>query len=136
MAFTHGRLTVIKINGVDISAFTDNTEEEDGVETHDVTTYGALRKAYSTGLGDGTFTIGGTYDDGATGPRAILKPLLAAGTAPVEFIYRPEGTGAGKTQMTVNVLVSSYKQTSPVGEMVKWTAELQMSGNVTEADQV
>lgn len=134
MGFKHGRFTVIKINAVDISAFTDNTEETDGVDTHDVTTYGNARKRYAAGLGDGTFTISGTHDDGATGPRSVLKPLMAAG-APVPFIYRTEGTGTGLPEEQVDVLVKSYKQTSPVADMVKWTAELQMTGPLVEIDQ-
>lgn len=134
MAFTHGRHTVIIINGTNISAFTDNTEETDGVDTHDVTTYGAARKAYAAGLGDGTFTISGTHDNGATGPRAVLKPLMAAGAA-VDFIYRTEGTGTGLPEEQVDVIIKSYKQTSPVADMVKWTAELQMTGPLVEIDQ-
>lgn len=134
MAFTHGRLTVIKINGSDISAFSDNTEENDGVDTHDVTTYGAARKAYAAGLGDGMFTISGTHDNTAQGPRSVIKPLMAAGNA-VPFVFRPEGTGSGLPEETVNVIVKSYKQTNAVADMVKWSAELQMTGALVEIDQ-
>lgn len=134
MSFVHGRHTVIIINGQNISSFSDNTEENDGVDTHDVTTYGAARKAYVAGLGDGTFTIGGTHDNGATGPRSVLKPLMAAGN-PVDFIYRTEGTGTGLPEEQVDVIVKSYKQTAPVADMIKWTAELQMTGTLVEIDQ-
>jgi len=134
MSFTHGRHTVIIIDGHNISAFSDNTEETDGVDTHDVTTYGAARKAYAAGLGDGTFTIGGTHDNTAAGPRAVLKPLMAAGAA-VDFVYRTEGTGTGLPEEQVDVIIKSYKQTAPVADMVKWTAELQMTGNLVEIDQ-
>ena len=41
MAFTHGRHTVIIIDGNNISAFSDNTEENDETDVHDVTTYGS-----------------------------------------------------------------------------------------------
>lgn len=134
MAFTHGRHTVILFDGTNISAFTDNTEETDGVDTHDVTTYGAARKAYAAGLGDGTFTISGTHDNGASSPRALLKPAMRAGAA-VPFVYRTEGTGTGLPEEQVDVIVKSYKQTAPVADMVKWTAELQMTGDLVEIDQ-
>lgn len=135
MAFTHGRLTVVIINAVDLSVFTDSTEENDGIDTHDVTAYGAVRKAYASGLGDGTFSIGGTHDNGVAGPRAVLKPIMAAGVD-VQFTYRPEGTGVGKPQNRVQVIVKSFKSSSPVADMCKWTSELQMTGVLDETDQV
>lgn len=135
MGNIHGRLTVVKVGGVDISTFTDTTEFNDGIDTHDTTTYGAARKRYDSGLGDGTISIGGTHSNEIDNPRATLKPMMAAGLA-VEFVYRPNGTGAGKPQSIVDVIVKSYKDSSPVANMTKWTAELQMTEDLNEADQV
>jgi hypothetical protein len=134
MAFKHGQDTVVKLNAVDLSAFTNTTSFGDETETHEVTCYGNSRKRYSAGLGDGKVTIGGVYDDGASGPRATIKPLKAAGTA-VAFIFQPEGTGAGKAQSTVDVIIKSYNESAPVGDMISWTAELQMDGDLDETDQ-
>ena len=134
MAFKHGKDTVVLFNGTDISAFTNNTEDNDETENHDVTCYGAVRKAYTAGLGDGKFTISGTHNDSANNPRAVIKPVKAAGTA-VTFVYRAEGTGSGKSQSSVSVLVSNYVQTSPVAGVVTWKAELQMTGALDETDQ-
>ena len=67
MTFKHGKDTVVKINGIDISAFTNNTTLGDENDLHDTSCYGVERKTYQAGLGDGTFTIGGVYDDGAGG---------------------------------------------------------------------
>jgi hypothetical protein len=134
MGNIHGRHTVVTIDGVDISGFTDNTEFSDGVDTHDTTTYGASRKRYDSGLGDGTISIGGTHSNETGNPRSVLKPMMAAGLA-VEFVYRPDGTGSGKPQSAVNVIVKSYKDSSPVANMVKWTCELQMTDDLNEADQ-
>lgn len=134
MAFTHGRHTVIIIDGNNLSAFSDNTEENDETDVHDVTTYGNARKNYVAGLGDGTFSIGGTHDNGATGPRTVLKTIKALGE-PVPFQYRTEGTGSGLPEEQVDVIVKSYKQTAPVADMVKWTCELQMTGALVEIDQ-
>lgn len=135
MTNVHGKLTVVKLNGVDYSQYSNSTDFKDGVETHETTTYGKSRKTYSSGLGDGTVSVGGFYDTTkVTGPRGLFKPLMAAGE-PVEFIYRPEGTGTGKAQSRVDVLVQSFEESSPVGDMVTWTAELQMTGTLDEADQ-
>lgn len=134
MAFAHGRDTVVKLNDVDLSLFTNATTFNDSTDSHDVTCYGADRKAYNSGLGDGTVTIAGVYDDGATGPRATIKPLKAAGTA-VTFLFQPEGTGSGKAESSVSVIVTAYNESAPVADMISWTAELQMTGDLTETDQ-
>lgn len=134
MAGNHSRLTVVIIDSVDISAYTNTTEMSDEDEMNDVTCFGAVRKAYAAGLGDGTFTIGGVHDNGATGPRKKLKALKAA-KVPVTFLYQPNGTGAGKLQSSVSVLVKSYTDTSAVADVVRWKAVLQMTGALDETDQ-
>lgn len=134
MGFVHGKGTVVIFNGVNISAFTNNTEDADDTDTHDVTCYGAARKAYIAGLGDGKFTLQGTHDDGATGPRKVIKAAKRAGSI-VPFIYRPSGTGAGLQQSSVSVIVQAYTDTSPVAGVVAWKAVLQMTGDINENDQ-
>lgn len=134
MGFTHGRHTVYLIDGDNLSTYTDNLEENDETDLHDVTTFGASRKAYESGLGDGTFTISGTHDNGATGPRTVLRAMKTAGLA-VPFVFRSEGTGAGLPETQVDVFVKNYKQTNAVADMVKWTCELQMTGDVVDIDQ-
>lgn len=134
MTFIHGKDTVVTINASDISAFTNSTEFNDSTETHETTTYGRSRKTHKAGLGDGTITIAGIHDDGASGPRTVIKALKAAGNA-VTFVFRPEGTGSGLAQSSVSVIVSSYQETDPVGGMIEWTSELQMTGPLTETDQ-
>ncbi len=135
MTNIHGKLTVVKLNGVDYSTYSNSTDFKDSTDTHENTTYGRDRKTYAGGLGDGTVSVGGFYDTTAvSGPRALFKPLKAAGNA-VPFVYRPEGTGSGKAQSSVSVLISSFEESSPVGDMVTWTAELQMTGVLDETPQ-
>lgn len=134
MAFRHGKDTVVTINASDISAFTNTTAFGDETDVHDVTCYGAGRKNYIPGLGDGTVTIGGSYDDGVTGPRAVLKALKNAGTVS-QFIFRPEGTGAGKRQSKVNVIVKTFNESAPVADAIAWTSELQETGALDETPQ-
>lgn len=133
MAFVHGKDTFISLNASDISAFCNTSTFTRTADSHDVTTYGNSDHVYVGGLGDGTASIGGTYDNGATGPRDVIEPLI--GTV-VTLIRRPEGTGSGKPQDSVQALVTNYVETNPVAEMVTWSAELQLSGAVTSTNQV
>lgn len=134
MAGNHGRLAVVIIDSVDISAFTNTAEMSDDTDMHDVTCFGAVRKAWAAGLGDGIFTIGGVHDNGATGPRKKLK-AVKAGLVAVNFQYRPNGTGAGKQQSSVSVLVKNYTDTIAVADVVRWKATIQMTGALDETDQ-
>lgn len=132
MAFVHGKDTFISLNGSDLSAFTNTSELSRSADSHDVTTYGKNSHVYQGGLLDGTASMGGIYDNGATGPRDIIEPLI--GTV-VTLIRRPEGTGTGRPQDSVAVLVTGYVETNPVADMVTWSAELQMSDEVTSTNQ-
>lgn len=132
MAFIHGKNTYVSLNSTDLSSFTKTTTYNRSSDSHDVTTYGKSSHVYAGGLLDGTVTLEGVYDDGATSPREVIRPIL--GTV-VTFVFRPEGTGSGKPQDTMSVLVTAYNESNPVDDMVQWTCELQMSDTVTVTGQ-
>lgn len=133
MAFVHGSGTVITLDGDSLTAFSNNTSTEKSADSHDVTTYGKTAHVFFGGLKNGTATISGIYDSTAvTGPRAIINPLV--GTV-VELVVRPEGTGSGKPQDTVDVLVVKYTQTLPVADMVTWAVELTYSDAIDSTAQ-
>lgn len=132
MAFTHGKNTFVSLNAVDLSAFTNSTEWKQAADSHDTTTYGKNSHTFAGGLLNGTATIKGVYDNGTTGPHDVIQPLI--GTV-VTFIHRPEGTGVGRPQNSVSVLVTAYEESSPVADMCMWTAELQLSDTITSTNQ-
>lgn len=134
MTFISGENTVITINAVDISAFTNSVDFTDTSEIYETTCFGSTRKTKKVGIGDGTVTLSGIHDDGAGGPRTVLKALKAA-RALVTFVFRPEGTGSGLAQSSVSVAVSSYKESDPVAGNITWECQLDMSGALTETDQ-
>lgn len=132
MTFVHGKDTFFSVNGTDLSTFTKTSDLERTADIHDVTCYGNVAHVYSGGLLDGKGSAGGVYDNGAQGPRATLEPLL--GTS-VTVIRRPAGTGSGRPQDSVTVVVGKYVETNPADDMVSWACELQLSGDVTTTAQ-
>jgi hypothetical protein len=133
MAFIHGKETVVKLNAVDLSAYANSSEFARTADSHDVTTFGKDSHVYQGGLLDGTANIAGIYDSTAvSGPRAAIEPLI--GTT-VTFIRQPEGTGSSLPQDSVSVLVTGYTETSPVADMVSWTVDLQLAGDVDSTAQ-
>jgi hypothetical protein len=134
MAFVHGKNTYISLDAKDLSAYTNTSELSRSADSHDVTTYGKNSHVYQGGLLDGKASMGGIYDSTAlTGPRAVIEPLI--GTT-VELIRRPEGTGTGKPEDTVDVLVVGYVETNPVADMVTWSCELQCSDDIATTVQI
>jgi hypothetical protein len=130
--FVHGMTTYISLNAVDLSAFTTTSELGRTADSHNVTTYGKTSHVFAGGLLNGTASMSGVYDNGATGPRDTIEPLI--GTV-VTLIRRPEGTGSGKPQDEVDVLVTGYTETNPVADMVTWTCQMQCSDDVTSTNQ-
>lgn len=133
MAFVHGRNSEVEINSVDLSAFTNNTVFSRAGDEHDVTTYGQTGHVWAKGLTNGTATISGIYDNGASSPAETLRPMMVLGVQPFE--WRPEGTGTGLPTITCNTLVTAYEETSPVADMIAWSATLRISGAVTDGTQ-
>lgn len=125
MAFVHGAGAVVLIDGDPLGGFVNNTGHELNADSHDVTTYGKTAHVFKAGLKGGTTTLTGIYDDGATGPKAVLEPLV--GGAAVPMTWRPEGTGSGKPETVVDVLVLKYTETDPVADMITWACDLQHS---------
>lgn len=136
MAFVHGKNTFTSVNGVNLSTYVKTTDFNDGIDTHDTTTYGPTRtrKSYQAGLGDGKISQKGIHDSAALAPRKVLKALMAAGTV-CPFILRHEGTGTGKPQSSVSVIVTAYNESLPVDDMISFSVEYQMTGDLVETDQ-
>lgn len=134
MAFKSANDVYLSVDGTNIAAFCSSIETARTVDSIDTTTFAAGGHTYQGGMTDGSISLSGTYDDGGTGPKAIIEPLMEDGQL-VAAVYRPEGTGSGKPEQTCNVLVTTYSESSAVGDMIKWSAEMQISGAVTNTDQ-
>lgn len=134
MAAVHGKNTEITVNAVVLTTFCDSSEFSQEVDVHDTTAYGQDNKTYMPGLIDGTFTFGGKYDDGASGPKATIEAIIDGGVA-VAFIRKPEGTGTGLPNEAFSGVVQSYVETNPVGDKISWSCDVQISGAVTRTTQ-
>lgn len=124
MARKHSKLTVILVAGNNISADCTDSNCEQSAGTEDNTTYGKNSQVFDPTLLTGAFGCSGKYADGATGPRAVLKPLV--GTS-VNIKYRPEGTGSSLPQDSFTAVITKYTETAPVAGYRTWALETQPS---------
>lgn len=133
MATSAGKKLVILLGGVNLSQYCDSNEHHKKPDIVDKTTYGKDAHVKEGTLLDGNGSIGGTYDTSIVdGPRSVINPLI--GTT-VVYTRRVEGTGAGKPQDVVNVVVGEYVETAPVADIVRWTLALEYSDTINSTPQ-
>lgn len=102
----------------------DFPETADVAET---TVLGKDNKTYIVGLKDATISLSGLWDSTAD---AIFGAVLGQ-SATLSFEYSPEGTGSGKVKYTGETILTNYAISSPVGDVVAYSADLQVSDAVT-----
>lgn len=137
MAFFDSKVSKFRIDdtgGVlrDLSAYITEVRGLPGARSlNEVTALGDSAVKFIAGLEDVTIALTGMFDDTATsGPDAVLGPLRTH-TAAVDFEYGPEGTSSGSVKYSGTCWVTSYALRSRVGDLVEWSAALQVDGTVT-----
>jgi hypothetical protein len=135
MAFRHGSKAVITVNAVDISAFCTSLDLSIDQDTGETTTFGSAWKTFIAGTMGGKLSIQGDYDGTVTtGPASAI--LLAQATAvPIAVVHKPGGTLAGQRTNSFNALITSYAETSPVGGVITFKADLLPTGTITSVTQ-
>lgn len=132
MAFVHGKSSVFKLDNAsgsitDISAFVNNVDFPETADVAETSVLGASNKTYIVGLKDATISLSGLFDATAD---AIFGAVVGQ-TATLTFEYSPEGTASGKIKYTGECILTNYAMSSPVGDVVAYSADLQVSGAVT-----
>lgn len=132
MAFVHGKDSVFKLDNsggslTDISAYINSVDFPETADVAETSVLGASSKSYIVGLKDSTIAIAGLWDSTVDG---ILGAVVGQ-SATLSFEYSPEGTTSGNIKYTGECILTSYSQSSPVGDVVGFSADLQVSGDVT-----
>ena len=134
MAFVHGKDSVFKLDNsggslTDISAYVNNVDFPETADVAETTVLGKDNKTYIVGLKDATISLSGLWDSTAD---AIFGAVLGQ-SATLSFEYSPEGTGSGAVKYTGETILTNYAISSPVGDVVAYSADLQVSDAVTRA---
>jgi len=137
MAFTHGKGAVFKIDNSGgtlqtLTAYVDSIDFNNTVDTAETTTMGSEVKTYLSGQSDATLSVSGKWDSTAsTGPDAVLNGLIGL-EATSTFEVGPEGSTTGKVKYTGECFLTSYVVSAPVGDVVTFTADFQVTGAITK----
>lgn len=126
MAFILGKDATVTVNSQDLSAFVTDYDITRTTDSIDVTTLGDASHNKLGGLKDGTITLNGIMDGaGTTTPDVKIGDAL--GTV-VTFSIDP---GSSSAPYTGSVLVQSYRESAAVADVVRWTATLEITGDVS-----
>ena len=105
----------------------NNVDFPETADVAETSVLGASNKTYIVGLKDATISLSGLFDATAD---AIFGAVVGQ-TATLSFEYSPEGTASGKIKYTGECILTNYAMSSPVGDVVAYSADLQVSGAVT-----
>lgn len=135
--FKHGKNAQFRLDGtagtlVNISDTLNEITMPREIETAETTAFGNNDKTYITGLADATISLSGMFD--ATVDAAIngdIANLKSGSVATLSFEYGPSGSAATSPKFTGEAIITSYEIGSPVGDVVTYSLELQVTGGVT-----
>jgi hypothetical protein len=128
--FVHGKSTDFELDDTggtsrSLSNVLNSVDFPEIIETAETTAFGATSKSYIVGLRDATISISGLWD--ATVDGYIIGTEPATRT----FIFGPAGSTGGNVKYTGEAILTNYSVSSPVGDVVTFSLDLQCTGGVT-----
>lgn len=130
--FRHGKNTYFALDDSggtlrNLSDALDNVSFPQTVEPAETTAFGKSKKTYIVGLMDTTISLSGKFDATYDG---YIAGVLGFATL-LTYEYGPYGNTGGFVKYTGDCMVTSYSTTSPVGDVVTFSLELQTSDTTT-----
>ena len=98
---------------------------------NDVTGLGDAGRKSSPGIQDVKISLRGSWNEIANVSPDVVLGALRTHTAPTAFIYGPEGNATQDIKYSGTCWVVTYELRSRVGNLVEWSASLQVEGTVT-----
>jgi hypothetical protein len=126
--YRHGKNTVVLIDQFDLSGYFKESTTSRSVETSDTTAFGNSAKTYIAGLKDATMNLSGMFD----GSVGAVDETMAASLGGIDDIVtvQIEGNVVGTIAHMMEAQQTSYEVSSPVGDVVSVTAQLQADGGL------
>ena len=129
--FVHGKSVDFALDDTsgssrNISDTLNSVDFPEVTETADTTAFGSSSRSFIVGLESATISISGLWDSTVDG-------YMKGGTEPASrsFIYGPAGSTGGNVKYTGECIMTNYSFSSPVGDVVTFSIDLQVTGAVT-----
>ena len=129
--FVHGKSTNFQLDDTsgtirDISNTVTSVDLPETLDTAETTAFGSSAKSYIVGLTDATISVSGIWD-------ATVDGYIAGGAEPASrsFVFGPAGSTVSNVKYTGEAIVTSYSISNPVGDVVTFSLDLQVTGAIT-----
>lgn len=130
--FKHGKNAQFELEGTNLSTTLNEISLPREIETAETTAFGDQDKTYIVGLSDATVSLSGMFDASTnTSINTIISNLKSGSIASASFTYGPSGSAVSSPKFTGLAVVTSYEISSPVGDVITYSLELQCTGAVT-----
>ena len=128
--FVHGKSTDFELDDTggtsrSLANTLTSVDFPETIDTAETTAFGATSKSYIVGLRDATISVSGLWD--ATVDGYIIGTEPATRT----FIFGPAGSTGGNVKYTGECILTSYSISNPVADVVTYSLDLQVTGDVT-----
>jgi predicted secreted protein len=128
--FAHGKSTDFALDDTggtsrNVSNTLTDVSFPQTIDTAETTAFGSSNKSYIVGLKDTTISVSGLWDATVDGYYAGTEPASRS------FIYGPAGTTSGNVKYTGEAIMTNYSVSNPVGDVVTYAVDLQVTGAVT-----
>jgi predicted secreted protein len=129
--FVHGKSTDFALDDTsgtsrNLSNTITSVDFPETLDTAETTAFGSSAKSYIPGLTDATISISGIWD-------ATVDGYIAGGAEPASrsFIFGPAGSTVSNVKYTGEAIVTSFSISNPVGDVVTYSLDLQVTGAIT-----
>lgn len=129
--FVHGKSTNFQLDDTsgtirDISDTVTSVDFPETLDTAETTAFGSSAKSYIVGLTDATISVSGIWD-------ATVDGYINGGAEPASrsFVFGPAGSTVSNVKYTGEAIVTSFSISNPVGDVVTFSLDLQVTGAIT-----
>ncbi len=128
--FVHGKSTDFELDDTggtsrSLANTLTSVDFPETIDTAETTAFGATSKSYIVGLRDSTLSVSGLWD------ATIDGYIIGTEPATRSFIFGPAGSTGGNVKYTGECILTNYAISNPVGDVVTYSLDLQVTGNVT-----
>ena len=128
--FVHGKSTDFELDDTGgtsraLSNVLTSVDFPETIDTAETTAFGATSKSYIVGLRDATISVSGLWDATVDGYIIGTEPATRS------FIFGPAGSTSSNVKYTGECILTNYSISNPVGDVVTFSLDLQVTGNVT-----
>jgi hypothetical protein len=128
--FVHGKSTDFELDDTggtsrSLANVLTSVDFPETIDTAETTAFGSTSKSYIVGLRDASISISGLWDSTVDGYIIGTEPATRS------FIFGPAGTTSGYVKYSGECILTNYSISNPVGDVVTFSLDLQVTGNVT-----